>query len=83
MPQAGSYSFANYAFLGEHFVVFEKEEVDHQADDFAGRKVLASGFVALLGKSADKFLKDVAHLQVGDAGGVQIGLGEPADDEVE
>ena len=82
-PTGRVVQLANDAFFGEHLVVFEKEEVDHQADDLAGREVLASGFVALLGKSADEFLKDVAHLQIRDAVGMQIGLGKPADDEIE
>ena len=51
-----------------------EQQVDHQLDDLARGVVLPGVLVVRFGKAADEFFKNVAHLQIGDAGGVQVGL---------
>jgi hypothetical protein len=68
---------------GENVVVLDEEEVDHEADDFAGGEVFAGGFVGDFGEFADELFEDEAHLGVGDAVGVEVNLGEAFGDEVE
>ena len=62
------------ARAGQSGVVVGEQQVDHQLDDLARGVVLPGVLVVRFGKAADEFFKNVAHLQIGDAGGVQIGL---------
>ena len=51
-----------------------EQEVDHEADDLARREMLSGLFVRLFGADQDKFLEDIAHLQIGDGLGGEIDL---------
>ena len=62
------------ARAGQGGVVVGEQQVDHQLDDLARGVVLPGVLVVRFGKAADEFFEDVAHLQIGDAGGVQVGL---------
>ena len=64
-------------------VVLDEQQVHHQPDDLAGREVLARRLVGEFREPPDQLLEDVAHLQVGDGVGVQVDVGELADDQVE
>ena len=68
---------------GEGVAVFCKDEVDHEADDFARGEVVAGCLVGLLGELADELFKDGAHGFVRDDVGVEIDLRELLGDEVE
>jgi hypothetical protein len=63
--------------------VLDKEQVDHQLDDVARRKVLASGLVADLGELADQFLEGEPHVVVADGARAEIEGGEALGDLVE
>ena len=67
----------------QRLVVLDEEEIDHEADDLAGREVLAGGLVRQLGELADQLLVEVAHLDVADRVGMEIDLGDLRQDEVE
>ena len=60
--------------------VLGEEQIYHEADDLAGREVLARGLVGLLRELADQLLEDVAHVLVGDVGRVEVEVGKPLDD---
>ena len=66
-------------------MVVVKEDVDHQFDDFARGVVLPGVGVVRFGKAPDDFLEDVAHFEIGNAVGVQVGSrgGEFAQDGIE
>jgi hypothetical protein len=74
---------AHHARLGQHVVVFDEQQVDHQADDFARGEVLAGGFVGDFGELADQLLEDTAHLVLLHRLRVQVDLGEALGDLVE
>ena len=72
------------ARLGEDVVVVvDEQQVDHQPDDLARREVLTGGLVRELGEPPDQLLVEVAHLDVRHGLGVQVDVGELADDQVE
>ena len=48
---------------GENVVVWFEEQVDHEADDFARREVVARRLVGGFVEPADEVLEDVAHLR--------------------
>lgn len=60
-----------------------EEEVDHQADHFAGRKVIAGRLVREFVETADEVFEDEPHLFVGHVRRVQIHVRELRDHEVE
>ena len=49
---------AHHARLGQHIVILDEEQVDHEADDFARGEVLSGGLVGEFGELADQFLED-------------------------
>jgi hypothetical protein len=63
VPQAGSRSllmirgFVQFGLVGE-------EEVDHEPDDLARGEVFAGGLVGELGELPERFLVEVAHLEL-------------------
>jgi hypothetical protein len=59
-------------FAGKHRFVGRGEQVDHQANDFAWGEVLAGVLVERLVELTNQLLEDIAHVEVGDALGVQI-----------
>ena len=67
---------AHHAGLGQGFVVFNEQQVDHQANHFAGGEMLAGGFIGQLGKLADQLFKHRAHFGVAHGVGVQVNGGE-------
>ncbi|MCY1543883.1 hypothetical protein D9M68_797220 [compost metagenome] len=67
---------AHYAGVSQHIVVFDKDQVDHQADHFTGGEVLPGGFVGDLREFADQLLEHQAHLHVVYRFRVQIDLCE-------
>ena len=69
--------------FGEQFVVVHEQEVDHEADHFAGGEVLPRRLVGQLREAADQFLVDVAHLQARDGVGAQVEVGELRYDEIQ
>ena len=68
---------ADDVFLGQGFPVAGEQQVDHEANDFAGREVLAGVLVHRLAELADQLLEDVTHLQVRHAVGVEVDVLEP------
>lgn len=68
---------------GEDVAVFDEQQVDHEADDFARGEVFPGGFVGDFRELADQFFKDQAHLGVVHPVGVQVDVGEFFGDEVE
>lgn len=71
------------AGFGEGVVVFNKQQIDHQPDDFAGGEVLPGGLVGEFGELADQFFKNEPHLRVGDELRMQVDIGELFGDQVE
>jgi hypothetical protein len=67
----------------QHIVVLDEQQIDHQADDFARREVLAGGFVGDFGELAYQLFEDQAHLGVIDGVRVQVDVGELFGDQVE
>ena len=63
-PAGGIEERADDALLHEQVAVGGEQQVDHQADDFAGREVVAGRLVRGFVESPDQFLEDVAHLDV-------------------
>ena len=55
---------AHDAGLGQHIVIFDEDQVDHEADDFAGSEVLSGGLIGDFSELADQLLEDRAHLGV-------------------
>jgi len=55
---------ADYAFFKQQIPVGGEENVDHEADYFAGREVVARCFVRCFVESPNEFLEDIAHLDV-------------------
>ena len=51
MPQAGSSIVRTMPGRAQRLVVLDEEEVDHEADDLAGREVLAGGLVRQLAEN--------------------------------
>ena len=64
-------------------VVLGEQQVDHEADDLAGREVLPGGLVGQLREAPDQLLVEVAHLEVRDGVGMQVDVGESRNDQVE
>jgi hypothetical protein len=67
---------AHHPRLGQHFVILNEQQVDHQADDLTRGKVLPGGFVGDLSKLADQLLEHQSHLTVADDLRVQVNRGE-------
>jgi hypothetical protein len=44
--------------LGQHLVIFDEQQVDHQANNLTRGEMLPGGFVGDLGKLADQLLED-------------------------
>ena len=74
---------AHDAGLGQHLVILDEEQIDHEADDLARREVLAGRLVGEFGELADQLLEDEAHLGVVDDVGVEIDVGELLRDQIE
>ena len=74
---------AHDAGLGQHVVVLDEQQIDHQADDLARREVLAGRLVGEFRELADQLLEDEAHLCVADLVGVQVDAGELLGDLIE
>ena len=53
----GVEEFAHGARPGQEVVVVDKEQVDHEADDVAGREVIAGGLVGEFVETADAILE--------------------------
>ena len=64
-------------------VVVDEQQVHHEPDDLARGEVLTGGLVRQLRELADQFLVEVAHLDVRHDVGVQVDVGELADDLVQ
>ena len=60
-------------------MILHEQEVDHQTDDLARRKMLPGRLVRLLREAPDQLLEDRTHDMVGHHLGVQVYLGEAAD----
>ena len=69
--------------LGQHVLVVDEQQVDHQPDHLARGEVLAGGLVGELGEPADQLLVQVAHLDIRDGLRVQVDFGELSDHLVE
>ena len=74
---------AHDAGLGQHVVVLDEEEVDHEADDFARREVLSGRLVREFRELADQLLEDEAHLRVADLVRVEVDVRELLGDLIE
>jgi hypothetical protein len=67
---------AHHAGLGQRIVVLDEEQIDHQADHFAGGEMLPGRLVGDFRELADQLLEGETHLMVVDHVGVQIDPGE-------
>lgn len=74
---------AHNAGFAQDVVVLNKDEVDHEADDFTRREVFTSSFIANFSEFANELFKYQAHLHVAHALRVQINLGKLFCDLVE
>ena len=75
MPAVGVVDGAHHAGLGQHVVILDEDQVDHEPDDFAGREVLSGGLVGDFSELADQLLEDRAHFGVGDRLRVEVDPG--------
>ncbi len=82
-PRSRVVDGAHDAGFGQHVVILDEEEVDHEADDFARREVLSGRFVRKLRELADQLLEDVAHFRVADLAGMEVDVGELLGDLIE
>ena len=82
-PRSGVVDRAHDAGLGQHVVILDKEEVDHEADDFARREVLSGRLVREFREFADQLFEDVAHLRVADFVRVEVDVRELFGDLIE
>ena len=57
--------------------VVHEQDVNHELDDFARRKVFPGRFVRDFGKFADQLLEHVTHFETCNAFGMQIDFLEP------
>ena len=73
----------NNTRLGQCVVVFDKQQVDHQPDDFSRCEVFSGGFVGEFGELANQFFKDVPHLVIADNFGMQVDVGELLGDQIQ
>ena len=55
---------ADDARLRQRIIIFDEEQVCHEADDVARCEVVTGGLIRLLCKLADKLLEDGAHVGV-------------------
>ena len=74
---------ADHAGLGQHVIVLDEQQIDHEADDFARREVLTGRFVRQFGELADQLLEGEPHLVVADGLGMQVDAGELLGDLIE
>ena len=74
---------ADHAGLGQHVVVLDEQQVDHQADDFARREVLTGRLVGQFRELADQLLEREPHLVVVDRLGMQVDARELLGDLIE
>ena len=68
---------------GEHFIVFNKQQVHHKADNFTRCKVFPGCLVGEFGKLSDEFFKDKAHLVIVHPVRVQVYLGKLFRNQIE
>lgn len=67
---------ADNARFCQCIIIFDKQQVDHQPNDFAWREMFPSRFVGDFRKFAYQLLKDGSHLFVTDGFRVQIDIGK-------
>src|SRR5579872_1587487 len=67
---------ADYAGLRQHVIVFDKEQIDHEADDFTRGEMFSGRLIRDFSKLSDQLFKDKPHLAVADLVGMQIDLGK-------
>ena len=73
----------HHARLGQHLVVLDEEEIDHEADDLARGEVLPGGLVGDFREFPDQLLEDQSHLSVADGVGMEVDVGELFRDLIE
>ena len=74
---------ADHTRPGEHVVILDEDEVDHEPDDLTGGEVLPRGLVGEFSELADQLLEHQAHLMIADLVRVKIDLGVALGDLVE
>ena len=74
---------ADDAGFGQHVVILDEEQIDHEPDDFARSEMFSGGFVRDFGELADQLLEDQAHLAVADLPGWRSILGKLLSDLIE
>ena len=74
---------ADHSWTSEHLVVFDEEEVHHEADHLTGGEVLPCRLVREFREATDQLFVEVAHLDVGDGVRVKVDVGELRQDQVE
>ena len=74
---------ADHTRLGQHVIILNEQQIDHQADDFARCEVLTGGFVRQLGELADQLLERQPHLVIVNGLGMQIDACKFLGDEIE
>ena len=74
---------ADDAGLGQHLVILDEDQIDHEADDLARREMLAGRLVGDFREFADQLLEHEAHLAVVHDLGMKVDAGEFLRDLVE
>lgn len=67
---------AHHAGFGQHVVVFDEQQIDHQADDFARGEMFTGSLIGDFGELADQLLEHQPHLPVADYSRVQVDIGK-------
>jgi hypothetical protein len=70
---------AHRAWLGQQFIVVHEEQVDHEADDFAGREVVTRRLIGLFVEAPDQVLEQQSHFNVVHRAWVEVDLAELSD----
>jgi hypothetical protein len=71
------------AGFGQHIVILDKQKINHEADDFARRKMFTSRFIRQFGELADQLFKGKSHLAVADNIRVQVDPSKLLNDLIE
>jgi len=74
---------AHHAGFGQRLIIFNEQQVDHQADDLTRGEVFTRRFIGQLGKLANQLFKNGTHFGVVDPVGVQVDGGELLGDHVQ
>ena len=70
-------------FGAQNLAVRREQQIHHQPDHFARREVVAGRLVRGFVEAPDQVFEDQAHVVIGNGVGMQVDVGELADNQVE